>query len=433
MSLGQIKELLAARLGFDAETVGSKAVATMVRRAMEHAGFSEPETYAWALERDPESWERFVDQVVIPETWFFRDGAPFELAAELAGVHFRLGLGRPLRILSCPCSTGEEPYSLVWAMLHAGAQPDLFSVDAVDVSHGLLELARAAVFNAKSFRGSFPPHRESYFHRSKNNGTRRLHAAAKARVRFRQGNLIAADFLADDAPYDVIFCRNLLIYLHSEARQLALASLRRLLAEDGVLVVGHAETSFAREHGFKPTGPSGAFAFRKSKNRVAPRTNTAEGRNLRVSISASPATQRPAPFTPAASATSALAPAAPFKPLSEPDAQLEASVNSLLDTARQLGDAGQLHAALRVCSEYLQNVPDSAEGYFLLGVLHDALGRQDLAAGSFRKVLYLDPSHQEALLCLALKQEARGDHSGAALLRERAQRAQQVHKGERHE
>ncbi len=67
--------------------------------------------------------------------------------------------------------------------------------------------------------------------------------------------------------------------------------------------------------------------------------------------------------------------------------------------------------------------PDSAEGHFLLGVLHDALGHHDLAVGSFRKVLYLDPAHRDALLHLALKQEARGDGSGAALLRARARRA----------
>jgi chemotaxis protein methyltransferase WspC len=87
-----------------------------------------------------------------------------------------------------------------------------------------------------------------------------------------------------------------------------------------------------------------------------------------------------------------------------------------------LGDAGQLHEALRECKQYLQQVPDSSEGHFLLGVLYDALGQADLAMSSFRKVLYLDPTHREALLHLALKQEALGDGSGAALLRARALR-----------
>jgi chemotaxis protein methyltransferase WspC len=95
----------------------------------------------------------------------------------------------------------------------------------------------------------------------------------------------------------------------------------------------------------------------------------------------------------------------------------------LLVIARQLGDAGQLHDALRLCREHLQRVPDSAEGHFLLGVLHDALGHHDLAVVSFRKVLYLNPAHRDALLHLALKHEARGDGPGAALLRARARRS----------
>ena len=76
---------------------------------------------------------------------------------------------------------------------------------------------------------------------------------------------------------------------------------------------------------------------------------------------------------------------------------------SPLELARQLGDAGQLDDAQKVCSQYLQAVPDYADAYFLSGVLHDALGRADLAVSPFRKALYLDPNHREALLHLALK------------------------------
>jgi chemotaxis protein methyltransferase WspC len=84
-----------------------------------------------------------------------------------------------------------------------------------------------------------------------------------------------------------------------------------------------------------------------------------------------------------------------------------------------------LHSAIQVCGDYLKQVPGSADGYFLLGVLHDALGHADLAVSSFKKVLYLEPNHLEALLCLALKQEARGDRSAAELLRARARRLQE--------
>jgi chemotaxis protein methyltransferase WspC len=414
----EIEELLAERLGFDIETIGSGAVANMVSRAMQQAGFSDAAAYAWVLRRDPDVWEHLVDHVVVPETWFFRDVAPFELVANLVRAHIRTSSHRMFRILSCPCSTGEEPYSLVMSILQASARPDSFVVDAVDVSRRSLEVARQAVFNPRSFRGNFPWDHEPHFDTAESEGAKRLNAASKACVRFRQGNIIAPDFLKDEAPYDVVFCRNLLIYLRLEARLIAMAALRRLVADNGVLVLGHAETVFAREHGFKPTGPPGAFAFVKSNDRPTNERNPTERK--RPLIAASKAAVRlpivPVPATPI--------PAALPIPDSDAVAPQLKKPPSLLTGARELADAGQLHLALEVCGEHLQLCPDSAEGYFLLGVLHDALGHVDLAASSFRKVLYLEPNHHDALLCLALKREARGDSAGAALLRARARRVQ---------
>jgi chemotaxis protein methyltransferase WspC len=374
---------------------------------MKEAGFSDPAAYARLLADNSDAWDSLVERVVIPETWFFRDIAPFELVANLARAHAQRASRKVLRILSCPCSTGEEPYSIVMTMLHAGAPPESFTVDAVDVSPRALQSAQAATFGKRSFRDPDPWYRAAYFDHAESDGSWRLKDSVVSQVKFRQGNLVAPDFLNDDAPYDAVFCRNLLIYIHPEARLLAMAALRRLVDEHGILVLGHAETAFAREHGFKQTGPAGAFAFVKHGARVAPKPRPAKHANVPSGVASTPS-----------SIERASSPKAPVAPVGEQDTDL-----SLLVIARQMGDAGQLHDALRLCREHLQRVPGSAEGHFLLGVLHDALGHDDLAARSFRKVLYLNPAHRDALLHLALKQEARGDGSGAALLRERARRA----------
>jgi chemotaxis protein methyltransferase WspC len=410
VNLTDVENLLAERLGFDIHSIGQKAVETVVTRSMKESGFSDPDAYARMLAGNSDAWDSLVDQVVIPETWFFRDIAPFELAADLARARAQKTSGKVLRILSCPCSTGEEPYSLVMALLQAGAPPESFSVDAVDVSSRALQSAQAGVFSKRSFRNHDPWYRAPYFDEADGEDGWRLSRSVVTQVRFRRGNLIAPgflnDFLDDAAPYDAVFCRNLLIYLHPEARLRAMSALRQLVAEHGVLVVGHAETAFAREHGFKQTGPAGAFAFAKQATKVAPKAPAATHRSA------------PPGVTPRSHASAAVSP--PALP-DAPDGAQESDL-SLLVIARQMGDAGQLHDALRLCREHLHRVPGSAEGHFLLGVLHDALGHDDLAARSFRKVLYLNPAHRDALLHLALKQEARGDGSGAALLRERARR-----------
>lgn len=407
MMLTDVENLLADRLGFDIHSVGQKAVETVIRRSMQEAGFSDPAAYARLLAYDADAWDSFVERVVIPETWFFRDIAPFELVADLARARAHRLSRKALRILSCPCSTGEEPYSIAITMLHAGAPPESFTVDAVDVSPRALQSAQAATFSKRSFRDPDPWYRAPYFDHAESDGSWCLKDSVISQVEFRQGNLVAPDFLNDEAPYDAVFCRNLLIYLHPEARLLAMTALRRLVDEHGVLVLGHAETAFARENGFKQTGPAGAFAFIKHGARVAPKPRSTKHPHVPPSVASTPSSvQRASP------------PKVSVAPVSEQDTDL-----SLLVIARQMGDAGQLHDALRLCREHLQRVPGSAEGHFLLGVLHDALGHHDLAARSFRKVLYLNPAHRDALLHLALKQEARGDGSGAALLRERARRA----------
>jgi chemotaxis protein methyltransferase WspC len=408
VTLIEVEKLLSARLGFDVHTVGRHAVAAVIRQSMEEAGCADPTSYARLLAADSEVWNRLVDRVVVSETWFFRDTEPFNLVAERARAHMFRQPSRVLRILSCPCSTGEEAYSLVIAMLHAGAAAESFIVDAVDVSRNALDTAEAAVFRARSFRENDLIYHVPYFDPPNGDGLWRLNRSVGELVRFRQGNLIEPDFLGDEAPYDVLFCRNLLIYLHSEARLLAIRALRRLVAEDGVLVLGHAEAAFAREHGFRPTGHAAAFAFIRPGERVVPKTRPAIRGKQPLAV----------PFQPSSIATTATPANPDVLPAPVNPSPLEPEP-SQLSLARQAADAGQLHEALRACGEHLKSVPDSAEGHFLLGVIQDALGHPELAVSSFRKTLYLDPTHREALLHLALKREAAGDVAGAQLLRAR--------------
>ena len=412
MPFSEIEILLATRLGFDVHTIGAQAVETVLRLSMEEAGCSDPAVYARMLAAEPDTWNRLVERVVIPETWFFRDIAPFKAVAGLVTASTRFGSDRVLRILSCPCSTGEEPYSLVMALLEAGAPPDSFVVDAVDVSRRALGAAQAAVFRARAFREAGEPQRDLYFERDEADSLWRLKGFVAGHVRFQQDNLIAPDFLFDQEPYDIVFCRNLLIYLHPEARLLAIAAIRRLAAPDGVLVVGHAEAGFALEHGFRPVGPAAAFAFSRTGSQVPPKA-AAEGERRKIAAGVAP---RPIFFPNPV----------PVEPATRVSAAGELTEPSHLVMARRLGDTGHLHEALRVCTEYLQQAPDSAEGHFLFGVLQDALGRSEIAVDCFRKALYLDPLHPEALLYMALKREALGDDAGAALLRERARRAQKA-------
>ena len=89
-----------------------------------------------------------------------------------------------------------------------------------------------------------------------------IDSGLRERVRFRQGNLVEPGFLTAAPPYDLVFCRNLFIYLHPPARRQALQALERLVAADGLLCMGHAEPLEPAR--WRPTGPAGSFLYRRS-------------------------------------------------------------------------------------------------------------------------------------------------------------------------
>ena len=98
--------------------------------------------------------QALIEAVIVPETWFFRYPESFATLAKLASKRLAaINNMRALRILSLPCSTGEEPYSIAMALLDAGLKPHQFKVDGMDVSPLSVEKARRALYGKNSFRG----------------------------------------------------------------------------------------------------------------------------------------------------------------------------------------------------------------------------------------------------------------------------------------
>jgi chemotaxis protein methyltransferase WspC len=405
-------ELLAAKLGLDAESMGPSFLSSVARRSLHQSGYADLQKFIRAADAGGELWQKLVENVVVSETWFFRDEAPFDHIVDTVRKKWH-GLGTaPIRVLSCPCSTGEEPYSVAIALSDAGLPPDAFIIDAADVNPNSLTAARVGVFRSRSFRGGNRIDRARYFQHEPDTKRWRLKPAFRAMVQFCPANLISLQGLENSQPYDIVLCRNLLIYLHNQARADVMAALRRLLTPDGILIVGHAEPAIAREHGFTSAGDPRAFAFIKSaaskvrKQRPpvslgdpAPRNNlkthaglsvtAGRGRSELTDATTSGQSRRVAPT---------------------------------LERIRQLGDQGRMQEAIHECRDYVRRVPDSADGYFLLGVLCAALKKDYEAETAMRRALYLEPDHPGALMHLSLTHEAKGDTAAAARLRARASR-----------
>ena len=389
-------------------SVAERAVAErMARRGASDAGV---QAYLDAI--DPAEIRALLELVVVPESWMFRDAEAFYAVAALVRERLAATPGsgsasgsasvRPVRILSIPCAGGEEPYSIAMALVDAAVPKASVSIDAVDLSEAALERARRGRYTRNAFRGAELAFRERHF--SQDGEHYQIHQTLREQVNFSQGNLLAMDAIGNAGRYDIVFCRNLLIYFDDATTATAIAKLRLLLADDGMLMAGYAEVPAFCSHGFTALRLPGAFALQKDARAQTP---------ARTSLAAP--TQRVAPRAPRAALPAGL-PAAATPAVRAPDAHM------LLDQARRLADQGDLGGAASLCHAALAADPGSAQAYFILGLVSECEQHAAAAQDYWRRCVYLQPDHYEALCHLALLADQQGDAGQAAVLRQRAAR-----------
>ncbi|GIZ12898.1 CheR family methyltransferase [Pseudomonas sp. NCCP-436] len=405
--LEQIERLLKQRIGLDAESVGRSVIERAVRQRMKAIGQHEAETYWLTLCSSPGEQQALVETVVVPETWFFRYPDAFRALARLAlERHAQLQGARTLRLISLPCSSGEEPYSMAMTLLDAGFAPSQFQIDALDVSEKVLEHARRGLYGRNSFRGNTLEFRERYFREQA--GEFLLDERVRSCVRLRAGNLLDSNLLTTEPPYDFIFCRNLLIYFDRATQLRALQQLKRQLQPEGLLFVGPAEASLASQNGLQALGHQQTFAFRLSPATAAeqppPRVPDCRPRTRATPVPRLAATAKPR------------AKSLEAKPTPAP-----AKSSDLWQEVANLANAGRSAEARLLCERQLQQQGPCATAYYWLGLLSDADGNDEQASAYYRKAIYLQPRHREALAHLATHLEAQGDMAGAKRLYQRAQ------------
>ena len=413
MTASTVEEWLSETVGLDANTIGAGMISDAVKRRMAAQNISEESRYLELLSAAPDERTALIETIVVPDTWFFRDREPFVfLAAHVKSKWLRSHPDRLLRALSLPCSSGEEPYSIAIALLEAGLQPERFLVDAVDISPAMLKKAEKGVYGPNSFRGGLPAHFARYFRPE--GPARVVGPEARASVRFSLGNIMEQHDLAAGRAYDIIFCRNLLIYQHAEARARIIAALDRLLDPAGLLFVGHAEMSALAQDRYRPVGQPGAFACARRNSSVGAPAPAAA-----AAFKAGSGKKREGNIFPAKPAAGAGA--GGHGPRRRP-AIAAPGPDERLARVQALADQGRIEEAARVCEGLVGEKPQLAAAHFLLGVIKAADGQAKAAEECLNRALYLDSDFHDALIHLALLKERRGDEAGAGLLRRRADR-----------
>jgi len=234
--------------------------------------------YLQRVREDDEERTRMIDRITTNETRFFREPQHFAfleamlipqwLRAAAAGVR-----QRQVRAWSAGCSTGEEPYSLAMALLDRLPARDGWSVDilATDISTRVLDIARQATWSIERAREIAPRLLKGYMLQGVGSQAGKLRAAPELRqvVRVERVNLSDSAYPVGPA-FDVVFCRNVLIYFEAPEKRRVIERLAGHLAPDGHLFVGHAE-SIHPVQGLSCVGPT-VYA-----KRDAPEGPTAKG------------------------------------------------------------------------------------------------------------------------------------------------------------
>lgn len=440
MTANIVEQWLSRVIGLDAHTLGPQAVANAVKQRMAACNLTEESDYLERLTTTPADTSApaklsasdellaLIEMIVVPETWFFRDREPFVFLAQYVNATWLAAHPHEqLQVLSVPCASGEEPYSIAMALQSVGLRPDRYRIDAVDINPALLRKAEQGVYGPNSFRGGLLANCERYF---KLEGAARIVSPeVRAGIRFIHGNIMGPPEFVTEQTYDIIFCRNLLIYQHAEARKHIIAKLDRLLKPEGLLFVGHAEMISPLTDRYEPVRRSGTFAYCKIKTRpcnAAPESVAAHGGGGHPRpLGAATVKQDRTAMTQAATGPAAnllSSSESRLEPKSRLESESRLEPESRLDCIRALADQGRLDEAAAMCQDLLKENPSLAEAHFLLGVIRTAAGQVQAAEECLNRALYLDADFYEALIHLALLKARDGDEAGATRLRAHAER-----------
>jgi chemotaxis protein methyltransferase CheR len=348
-----------------------------------------PEPFLGKLRaREHRAVTTLVEAAVVGETYFFRH--PEQLAA-IRQLVIAPAQGRPLSIWSAGCATGEEPYTLAMELCDAGRTGLADRILATDVSSRALAVAREARYGEWSLRRLDPVVRNRHFESTPPQVV--VRPPIRAMVEFRRHNLVREP--APGTGFDLVVCRNVLIYFNPPTAALVVEKLAVSLAPGGLLVLGPVEAPLAagqtlerielegvtifRAPGGRaltlPTRPRASGVDRARGERPAPPERPSEGKRhggKKQAAAPRPATppEAPAPPPPPPPA----APAGPGSLAAARDAALRGDLSAAEELARSA-------ATRELCPE----------AWLLVSMAADARGDLPAAVDAVRRALYLDP------------------------------------------
>ncbi len=242
-------------------------IETRVKEHMDELEISSLRDYMVLLISNNVILDDFISKITVNETYFYRDFDQIEAFGEIVqdkGKGVKKGKG--VRVLSLPSSTGEEPYTLALASCELLRDCSKTYIIGVDIDKKALETAKRGVYSDRSVSRLPEEYLSKYFSYISGFGWS-VCSRLRSMVRFYKGNVLDRVFIKSLGKFDVIFCRNLLIYFDDESRKKAVNHLYSVLDDDGWLFLGAAESMSRISSLFKPYRVKKAIAYRKEEKK----------------------------------------------------------------------------------------------------------------------------------------------------------------------
>lgn len=204
---------------------------------------------------EPEHKE-FINAITTNLTAFFREPHHFEFLAKTLIPELQQRKQRRIRIWSAGCSSGDEPYSIAITLLESLPKPESWDVKilATDLDSNMLATAAQGVYEQKRIEGLTQKQRNKYFlkGRGEHEGLAAVHPDVRGLITFKQLNLL--DDWPMKGPFDLIFCRNVVIYFNKDTQRVLFSRYARLLGNQGYLIIGHSESLYKVSDQFTSIG-----------------------------------------------------------------------------------------------------------------------------------------------------------------------------------
>ena len=235
----RVQALIYQRAGISLHDGKHAMVYSRLSRRLRDTGHTSFHDYlCWLETHDGPEWQEFVNALTTNLTAFFREQHHFEIFAS----HLRSRPAANWRVGCNAAPTGEEPYSIVITALEALGANASFKLTASDIDSRVLATAAQGVYRLDSVKGLSPERLQKFFLKGKGGNAGMVRAKPELR---RASDFMSVNLIRDDwpfkEPFDVVFCRNVMIYFDAPTQRRVLERIHRVLKPGGMLFVGHAE------------------------------------------------------------------------------------------------------------------------------------------------------------------------------------------------